>query len=220
VVFLWHFVGPRLSVSTRRVSPDGSLPRQSTKSIREAVEVLLHEIEVGRGSGSVQNLRFQKELEIVHCLYVDSAQLKDFIEVANPRWGHKLIRLQPLMYPALRMDARCWWIRTPTSCLSHPQIDRRDLCPFGGVCHPLAQRAGSAMICYQAMQLSNFADRPRLLGEAKYISILDVAIGFDQLATEPIDIWTTKSVHGITPSPDTHGTERGTRRKSKLYGSA
>ena len=64
------------------------------------------------------------------------------------------------------------------------------------------------MICYQAMQLRNLADRPRLLGEAKYISILDAAIGFDQLATEPIDIWTTKSVHGITPSPDTHGTER------------
>ena len=63
------------------------------------------------------------------------------------------------------------------------------------------------MFCHQAMQLSDLAGGLDLVGEAKYISIFDTAIGLDELATEPVDIWATKSVHGITPIPETHSIE-------------
>ena len=167
----------------------------------------LHCIEVVCGVGVFRNLNLQKESKIVDGFYV-ATQLKYFFEVAKPSSAHDFVRLQPLMYPTLRRDARSWTLRTPTSYLSRPLIDWCDLRPFGGVCDSPAHGAGSTMFSHQAMQLSNLGGRLHVLGEAKYISIFHAAIGLDELATEPVDIWATKSVHRITPIPETHNIDR------------
>jgi hypothetical protein len=93
-------------LSTRRARPNGSLLTKSTKSIRDALEVLLHEIEVVRGSGFFRNLGPQERLDIVHRLYVEATQSQYFVGVSRPNLWHESLRLHVWMERPLERDAR------------------------------------------------------------------------------------------------------------------
>jgi hypothetical protein len=130
----------------------------------------------------------------VHRLDVSAADLTRLVEIPKSSWRRLFHRLQVWMYHLRHGDARK---RYPLG--KEPYfLDRgdllRELCccgPLGGAGALQAQGAGTAMICYHAIQGGNFTRRFHLFGKAKDFSIFDAAIDFDKLAAELLEIWTT-----------------------------